>query len=120
MYAWCMHGVMGMSVIPKVIAHTGSTVTASLACTLRIFLCDLQADKPVLISGSPSAPSTHQQQLFLNFPKSIRLAKGDALQGTLSWRPGGVDGRGVVIELQVDYKGVVATASYTLSPFIHS
>ena len=112
--------MMTYRIIPEVIAHAGSTFTVSLARTLRIFLRDLQADKPVLISGSPSAPSTHQQQLFLNFPKSIRLAKGDALQGTLSWRPGGVDGRGVVIELQVDYKGVVATASYTLSPFIHS
>lgn len=34
------------------------------------------------------------------------------IQGTISWRPDGADARGVRVELELEYKGVVATASY--------
>jgi hypothetical protein len=69
-----------------------------------------------VFSCSPTeASTTHQQQLILNFPKSIRLGKGEMLNGTISWRPDtAVDAKRVVVELDVNYKGVTASAVYNL------
>ena len=35
--------------------------------------------------------------------------------GNMAWRPGGgPDARGVAVDLELEYKGVIATASYVL------
>ena len=80
----------------------------------------MQASDPVLFSAHPARPPTHQQQLLLNFPKSIRLAKGDTLTGTIAWRPWLENPRAVEVDVEVDYKGLKASASYTLPALMAS
>ncbi|GAX72983.1 hypothetical protein CEUSTIGMA_g435.t1 [Chlamydomonas eustigma] len=87
------------------------------------FSFDDQAVQPVAVfSCSPTETSTtHQQQLILNFPKSIRLGKGEILEGTISWRPDTeFDAKRVVVEVEVNYKGVTATAAYNLPAIMTS
>lgn len=79
-----------------------------------------EAANPVIFSADPQGPPTHQQQLLLNFPKSIRLAKGESLTGSIAWRTAAHDPRAVQVDLEVDYKGVAATASYTLPALMPS
>ena len=55
----------------------------------------------MVFSASPDAPPTHQRQLLLNFPKSIRMAAGDTLSGTIRWYPSQEDLRAVQVDVQV-------------------
>lgn len=68
----------------------------------------------MLFSTDPSRPATHHQQLLLNFPKSIRVGKGDTVSGAVTWRPSPGDHRCVAVTVDVEYKGVVASADYTV------
>ncbi len=77
-----------------------------------------QASTPIVFSTRPQA--VHQQQLFVNFPKSIRLSKGDTLTGKLSCRPAAAGERSVVLDLVVEFKGVTASASFTLPPILQA
>eukprot|EP00955_Chlamydomonas_euryale_P035397 350105-Chlamydomonas_euryale.AAC.5 len=79
-----------------------------------------QAAEAVLFSTDPSRPATHQQQLLLNFPKSIRIGKGDTVSGRLAWRPSPGNHRAVEADLVVEYKGVEASASYVVPAIMAS
>lgn len=81
-----------------------------------------KAAQPVVsVSCDPCQGSpTHQKALFLNFPKSIRLSEGDSISGTVSCAPSEDDHRCILVDLEVDYKGVTATASYILPALMTS
>lgn len=64
---------------------------------------------------SPRAPTTHFQQLVLNFPRSIKVAKGDVLDCRLACVPCGRQGRDVRFELEVSLAGVTASVEHVMA-----
>ncbi len=59
-------------------------------------------------------PLMDDPQVFLSFPKSIRMAAGEALEGSLSLKPHPSDRRRLDARLTLEFKGVIATAEYAL------
>jgi len=74
-----------------------------------------QAQQPhVVLSTDPRGPPTSFQQLLLNLPKSIRMAKGAVLSGTITCRPSQPDHRRLDVEVQVEFGGVTASTAYSI------
>lgn len=53
-------------------------------------------------------------QVILDFPKAIKMMRGDVLKGQVSIKPSGPDSRQLDIVVKIDFKGVQAEASYHL------
>ncbi|MEW5314293.1 MAG: hypothetical protein WDW38_005801 [Sanguina aurantia] len=71
-------------------------------------------DTSVVLSTAPSSPSTHYQQLILDFPKSITMTAGSSVKGKISCQPAADNKRYTDVDVEVEYNGTVATAQYRL------
>ncbi|KAF5836875.1 S-adenosyl-L-methionine-dependent methyltransferase [Dunaliella salina] len=74
-------------------------------------------EEVAVFTSDPRAPPTHYQQLVLSFPRAVRVAKGDVLEGKMSLQPSGTKGSDVEISVELTFQGSTATTSYML---VHS
>jgi len=71
-------------------------------------------EEVAVFTSDPRAPPTHYQQLVLSFPRAVRIAKGDVLEGMMNLQPSGTRGSDLEISVELTFQGTTATTSYIL------
>jgi type I protein arginine methyltransferase len=67
---------------------------------------------PVTLSTHPLAPSTHYQQLVVDFPRSLRVSSGDVVSVSMSCTPAQGCTADLDLSLGIEFQGVTASAQY--------
>ena len=86
---------------------------------LMALVCWLSFASPSgkIFDGRPGKEISSTSQLWLNFPKSLRLAKGDVVQGKISVTPLH-QARANKVSLTIQFQGSTAQCEYTLPEHI--
>lgn len=69
----------------------------------------------LMLNTDPLAAITRYQQTIFNFPKGIKVEKGDVVTGTLSCKPSELCSRDLDLQIELIYQGMHAKSLYALN-----